>query len=142
MLPFERHDWYCFHCHSGGEVILCRDCHRVYHQSCLKVDPGVYYNVYIIQKNFFPTLYLNFPSLYHFSFYILFFLLLTPFSFYILIFPSLNPFFYLHPYFSFSSPLFSFDILIFFFFTPFSFYILIFPSVNPFFILLFLLFSL
>ena len=37
MLPFERHDWYCFHCHSGGEVVLCRDCHRVYHQSCLKV---------------------------------------------------------------------------------------------------------
>jgi hypothetical protein len=20
MLPFERHDWYCFHCHAGGEV--------------------------------------------------------------------------------------------------------------------------
>ena len=36
MLPFERHDWYCFHCHVGGEVVLCRDCHRVYHQSCLK----------------------------------------------------------------------------------------------------------
>ena len=37
MLPFEQHDWYCFHCHSGGEVVLCRDCHRVYHQGCLKV---------------------------------------------------------------------------------------------------------
>lgn len=38
MLPFERHDWYCFHCHSGGEVVLCRDCHRVYHQGCIKQD--------------------------------------------------------------------------------------------------------
>ena len=28
MLPRERHDWYCFHCHSGGEVVLCGDCHR------------------------------------------------------------------------------------------------------------------
>jgi len=38
MLPFERHDWYCFHCHAGGEVVLCRDCHRVYHQSCIKEE--------------------------------------------------------------------------------------------------------
>jgi len=38
MLPYERHDWYCFHCHAGGEVVLCRDCHRVYHESCLKED--------------------------------------------------------------------------------------------------------
>jgi len=38
MLPYERHDWYCFHCHAGGEVVLCRDCHRVYHQSCIKQE--------------------------------------------------------------------------------------------------------
>ena len=71
MLPYERHDWYCFHCHgemtdtqdqnildilniwfthdicdiiiilslpAGGEVVMCRDCHRVYHQSCLKQE--------------------------------------------------------------------------------------------------------
>ena len=36
MLPKERHDWYCFHCHNGGEVVLCTGCHRVYHESCLK----------------------------------------------------------------------------------------------------------
>ena len=23
MLPKERYDWYCFHCHNGGEVVLC-----------------------------------------------------------------------------------------------------------------------
>lgn len=55
MLPYERHDWYCFHCHcefvdeviiffhrdefsAGGEVVMCRDCHRVYHQACIKQD--------------------------------------------------------------------------------------------------------
>ena len=56
MLPYERHDWYCFHCHgesgeilqfvrfpniscpAGGEVLLCRDCHRVYHPACVKPD--------------------------------------------------------------------------------------------------------
>ncbi len=38
MLPRERHDWYCFHCHSGGEVLLCEGCHRVYHESCLKAE--------------------------------------------------------------------------------------------------------
>lgn len=36
MLPRERHDWYCFHCHTGGEVMLCSGCHRVYHSACLK----------------------------------------------------------------------------------------------------------
>lgn len=36
MLPRERHDWYCFHCHTGGEVVLCSGCHRVYHETCLK----------------------------------------------------------------------------------------------------------
>lgn len=36
MLPKERYDWYCFHCHNGGEVVLCTGCHRVYHEGCLK----------------------------------------------------------------------------------------------------------
>lgn len=38
MLPRERHDWYCFHCHSGGEVLLCSACHRVFHENCLKAE--------------------------------------------------------------------------------------------------------
>ncbi|GIY48939.1 zinc finger MYND domain-containing protein 11 [Caerostris darwini] len=33
----DDHDWYCFVCHRGGEVVLCSTCHRVYHQHCLKV---------------------------------------------------------------------------------------------------------
>ena len=40
MLPKERHDWYCFTCHTGGEVILCTGCHRVYHENCLKEKPS------------------------------------------------------------------------------------------------------
>jgi hypothetical protein len=36
MLPRERHDWYCFHCHAPGEVLLCDTCHRVYHEACVK----------------------------------------------------------------------------------------------------------
>ncbi|GFR14163.1 zinc finger MYND domain-containing protein 11 [Trichonephila clavata] len=32
----DGHDWYCFECHLGGEVILCTTCHRVYHESCLE----------------------------------------------------------------------------------------------------------
>jgi len=38
MLPRERHDWYCFYCHSGGEVLLCTGCHRVFHEKCLKAE--------------------------------------------------------------------------------------------------------
>jgi len=41
MLPRERHDWYCWHCHSGGEVLLCSSCHRVFHESCLKTEYGM-----------------------------------------------------------------------------------------------------
>ncbi len=41
MLPRERHDWYCFHCHAGGEVLLCAACHRVFHQSCHKAENPV-----------------------------------------------------------------------------------------------------
>jgi hypothetical protein len=37
MVSRERHDWYCFHCHTAGEVLLCSGCHRVYHETCLKV---------------------------------------------------------------------------------------------------------
>nr|XP_037268337.1 zinc finger MYND domain-containing protein 11-like isoform X1 [Rhipicephalus microplus] len=38
--PAERdgHDWYCFECHRGGEVLLCSTCHRVYHVVCVKED--------------------------------------------------------------------------------------------------------
>lgn len=43
MLPdgaVERdgHDWYCFECHRGGDVLLCTSCHRVYHVVCVKED--------------------------------------------------------------------------------------------------------
>ncbi|XP_064456016.1 zinc finger MYND domain-containing protein 11-like isoform X2 [Ornithodoros turicata] len=43
MLPegaLERdgHDWYCFECHRGGDVLLCTSCHRVYHVVCVKED--------------------------------------------------------------------------------------------------------
>ena len=36
MLAKDRFDWYCFHCHNGGEVILCSGCPRVFHEECLK----------------------------------------------------------------------------------------------------------
>ncbi|XP_049770253.1 zinc finger MYND domain-containing protein 11 [Schistocerca cancellata] len=31
----DGHDWYCFSCHRGGDVICCTSCHRVYHLACL-----------------------------------------------------------------------------------------------------------
>ncbi|KAL3242784.1 hypothetical protein MRX96_020950 [Rhipicephalus microplus] len=34
----DGHDWYCFECHRGGEVLLCSTCHRVYHVVCVKED--------------------------------------------------------------------------------------------------------
>ncbi|XP_021930541.1 zinc finger MYND domain-containing protein 11-like isoform X2 [Zootermopsis nevadensis] len=35
MLVKDGHDWYCFECHAGGDVICCTSCYRVYHVSCL-----------------------------------------------------------------------------------------------------------
>jgi hypothetical protein len=35
QLVKDGHDWYCFECHAGGDVICCTTCHRVYHVSCL-----------------------------------------------------------------------------------------------------------
>ncbi|VVC34742.1 Zinc finger, PHD-type,PWWP domain,Bromodomain,Zinc finger, FYVE/PHD-type,Zinc finger [Cinara cedri] len=40
-LPKEKvdkdcHDWYCFQCHSAGDVISCTSCYRVYHLSCIE----------------------------------------------------------------------------------------------------------
>ncbi|CAH0771755.1 unnamed protein product [Bemisia tabaci] len=34
----DGHDWYCLECHSGGDVISCNNCHRVYHLSCILKD--------------------------------------------------------------------------------------------------------
>nr|XP_042902774.1 zinc finger MYND domain-containing protein 11 isoform X7 [Parasteatoda tepidariorum] len=34
----DGHDWYCFECHLGGEVILCTTCFRVFHEECLPND--------------------------------------------------------------------------------------------------------
>ncbi|XP_039278814.1 zinc finger MYND domain-containing protein 11 [Nilaparvata lugens] len=31
----DSHDWYCFECHHGGDVISCNSCHRVYHLACI-----------------------------------------------------------------------------------------------------------
>ncbi|XP_014250879.1 zinc finger MYND domain-containing protein 11 [Cimex lectularius] len=31
----DKHDWYCSECHTGGDVIPCGVCHRVYHLSCI-----------------------------------------------------------------------------------------------------------
>ena len=68
MLTREKHDWwvqqqktnwqsslrdthitylkliffrYCWHCHSGGEILLCSSCQRVFHESCLKTEYGM-----------------------------------------------------------------------------------------------------
>lgn len=38
MLPRDDHDWYCFECHSGGDVICCTSCHRVYHLACIEKE--------------------------------------------------------------------------------------------------------
>ncbi|GIY95622.1 zinc finger MYND domain-containing protein 11 [Caerostris extrusa] len=35
----DGHDWYCFTCHKGGEVLYCSTCHRVYHADCLTEPP-------------------------------------------------------------------------------------------------------
>ncbi|KAF8797288.1 Zinc finger MYND domain-containing protein 11 [Argiope bruennichi] len=34
----DGHDWYCFECHRGGEVLLCTTCHRVFHEVCITDD--------------------------------------------------------------------------------------------------------
>ncbi|XP_073437718.1 zinc finger MYND domain-containing protein 11 isoform X2 [Dendrobates tinctorius] len=34
----ETHDWYCFECHSPGEVMICDQCFRVYHPKCIPDD--------------------------------------------------------------------------------------------------------
>ncbi|CAI6371186.1 unnamed protein product [Macrosiphum euphorbiae] len=32
----DSHDWYCFQCHSAGDVISCTTCYRVFHISCIE----------------------------------------------------------------------------------------------------------
>ncbi|XP_060856969.1 zinc finger MYND domain-containing protein 11-like [Metopolophium dirhodum] len=32
----DSHDWYCFQCHSAGDVISCTSCYRVFHLSCIE----------------------------------------------------------------------------------------------------------
>ncbi|XP_025416328.1 zinc finger MYND domain-containing protein 11-like isoform X1 [Sipha flava] len=34
----DSHDWYCFQCHSAGDVISCTSCYRVYHLSCIEKE--------------------------------------------------------------------------------------------------------
>lgn len=31
-------DWYCFECHKAGEMIYCRQCTRVFHAGCIRMD--------------------------------------------------------------------------------------------------------
>lgn len=38
----DRHDWYCFECHKGGEVVCCSKCYRVYHEMCINVEDHLY----------------------------------------------------------------------------------------------------
>ncbi|XP_068218714.1 zinc finger MYND domain-containing protein 11 isoform X2 [Palaemon carinicauda] len=40
----DRHDWYCFECHKGGEVVCCSKCYRVYHENCINVEDHPYDN--------------------------------------------------------------------------------------------------
>ncbi|ESO10085.1 hypothetical protein HELRODRAFT_109431 [Helobdella robusta] len=34
------HDWYCYDCHKGGEVLDCSECWRVYHEGCIHEELG------------------------------------------------------------------------------------------------------
>ncbi|XP_063708276.1 zinc finger MYND domain-containing protein 11 [Culicoides brevitarsis] len=36
--PENLADWYCYECHSGGDVRKCDNCLRVFHMSCIKTD--------------------------------------------------------------------------------------------------------
>ena len=36
------HDWYCFECHSSGDVLECSKCWRVYHPHCVKSPTSVF----------------------------------------------------------------------------------------------------
>ncbi|XP_069973413.1 zinc finger MYND domain-containing protein 11 isoform X1 [Penaeus vannamei] len=40
----DRHDWYCFECHSGGMVVCCSKCYRVFHEDCINVEDKPYNN--------------------------------------------------------------------------------------------------
>lgn len=37
-----EHDWYCFECHTGGEVVACDRCPRVFHATCLPNNDWVH----------------------------------------------------------------------------------------------------
>lgn len=37
-MPNKNHDWYCYECHAGGEVIDCAQCSRAFHLDCLRVN--------------------------------------------------------------------------------------------------------
>ena len=34
----DDHDWYCFTCHSPGDMLLCVECFRAYHTQCTEED--------------------------------------------------------------------------------------------------------
>lgn len=36
--PDNSPDWYCYECHTAGDVRKCETCNRVFHVSCIKTD--------------------------------------------------------------------------------------------------------
>ncbi|KAK9888564.1 hypothetical protein WA026_000807 [Henosepilachna vigintioctopunctata] len=52
MLVLDGRDWYCFECHSAGEVVFCRNksCPRVFHSECVTKSAVNNYRLY---KNIF-----------------------------------------------------------------------------------------
>ena len=34
--PVDKHDYECFVCDDGGDLLMCERCPRVYHLNCLK----------------------------------------------------------------------------------------------------------
>lgn len=37
-MPNKDHDWYCYECHVGGELIDCEQCSRAFHLDCIRTD--------------------------------------------------------------------------------------------------------
>lgn len=37
----KKRDCYCYECHSAGEVLLCSQCPRVFHQECIRPETAL-----------------------------------------------------------------------------------------------------
>jgi len=60
------HDWYCFHCHLGGQIVKCEDCPRVYHLECLPEDRKPEKDLFVCPTCHVSSIYLFIHSLIHF----------------------------------------------------------------------------